>query len=100
MHHKEVNLFNINFLELQLYHRYPNKNLTLGVRAVEKPPFIAVTPGGANFTLPGAVDFYVMNGDNTPLAFTLGVVSTKTRLCMARFASPRKIIIIIITKNK
>jgi len=47
--------------------------VTIGVRAVDKPPFISLTPGGANFTLPGAVDFYVMEGDTTLLAFTLGV---------------------------
>ncbi len=45
---------------------------------MEKQPFLTITPGGINFTLPLAVDFYVMDGDTYPIAFTLGVVrSTK-----------------------
>ncbi len=59
---------------LQLYNKYPNKNLTLGVRAVDKQPSVGITPEGANFSLPGAVDFIVIDGDYTPVAFTLGVV--------------------------
>ncbi len=47
---------------------------------MEKQPFVTVTPGGANFTLPGAVDFYVMDGDTYPIAFTLGVVCYKAIL--------------------
>ena len=50
--------------------------MTIGIRAMEnKPPFISINPKGANLTVPMAIDFYVMDGDSMPLAFTLGVVS-------------------------
>lgn len=61
---------------MQLYRKYPNKNMSIGIRAVDKPPFINITVEGANFTLPGAVDFYVLDGEYMPLAFSLGVVSS------------------------
>ena len=44
------------------------------MRAVDKQPSVGITPEGANFSLPGAVDFIVIDGDYTPVAFTLGVV--------------------------
>ncbi len=60
---------------LQLFHKYPNKNMTLGIRTNNKPPMINITPQGVNFTIPGAIDFYILDGEYMPLAFTLGIVS-------------------------
>ena len=42
-----------------------------------KPPVVEILPKGANFTLYGDVDFYVLNNSThkATLAFTLGVVS-------------------------
>ena len=41
-----------------------------------KPPTVNVKPHGANLTLPGNVDIYVIDTatNSTPLAFTIGVV--------------------------
>ena len=50
--------------------------MSIGIRAAEKPPFINITAEAANFTLPGTVDFYVLDGEYKPLAFSLGMVST------------------------
>lgn len=62
-------------IHIQIYRKYPNKNMSIGIRAVDKPPFINITAEGATFTVPGEVDFFVLDGEYMPLAFSLGVVS-------------------------
>ncbi len=41
----------------------------------DKPPLVHILPQGANFTVPLALDFYVLDEGKHPLMFTLGIVS-------------------------
>ena len=59
---------------LQISRKYPNKGMAIGMRATN-PPTVSIKPQGANFTIPAAIDFYVIDGQDRPLTFTLGVVS-------------------------
>lgn len=59
----------------QLHDAHPGKPLILGVRSTNIPPRITVTPQEAVMSVPGAVDFYVVDEeDHTALTFTLEVV--------------------------
>lgn len=54
---------------------YPDKNMSIGIRPVDKPPLVHIMPQGINFTVPAAVDFYILDKNDSPLAFSLGIVS-------------------------
>ncbi len=61
---------------VQLYLKYPNKDLILSVRTIDKPPTVHIRPQVIDTAISGAMDFYVVDDDgSTALAFTLGVVS-------------------------
>ena len=48
--------------------------MAIGMRAT-KPPMLSIQPKGVNITVPAALDFYVIDGEERPLTFTMGVVS-------------------------
>ena len=61
---------------MQLYAKYPNMPMMLGLVTV-KPPNLTIANSNADFVIPGNVDVYVVNATthtNIP-AFTLGIVS-------------------------
>ncbi len=60
----------------QLYQKYPNMAMMLGLVAV-RPPNLTISNNSADFVVPGNVDVYVVNSttkENIPV-FTLGIVS-------------------------
>lgn len=60
---------------IQLQKKYPSMKLKV-VAHVVKPPTVNVMPHGANLTLHGDVNVYVIDTatNSTPLAFIIGVV--------------------------
>ena len=65
----------VNGFLSQLYRKYPEKNMSIGIRVTDKPPMVHINPEGVNLAIPIAVDFYVILNDTSPMMFTLGVVS-------------------------
>lgn len=59
---------------MQLYDMYPDKNMSIGLRSIHKPPLLSIMPEGINITVPAAVDFFVLDKNGPTLAFSLAIV--------------------------
>ena len=68
-------MYYAHFLCIQLYKKYPNMSMVLGLSAVETP-VVNIYPNSTNVTVNGHINVYVIDSNNvTHLAFILGAVS-------------------------